>query len=242
MATLKPTTPLHTPNKAPLKPPSPLLPKTAAKTPISHAQRRWRFHSHTGTSQQRRQGFQITRPPRLRLPDAARVGGSWLRPPWAATTPPQENCRIQFPHGTNHHQHKNRRISTIRTQTSTCAHGNCMRNCWLTAIDGHQGNAPSNIREGPTGAEGTGGTRGPGRGAGGRRRGQGGPRDRPLRAKLACGDLAGGPPPTGTHSGPAHQGRPRGRPGPRHPETRGATQQQPAPHSNTQCPLTRGLS
>ena len=45
---------------------------------------------------------------------------------------------------------------------------------------------------------------------GGRRQGQGGPRDRPLRAKLACGDLAGGPPPTGTHSGPAHSGKPRG--------------------------------
>ncbi len=40
---------------------------------------------------------------------------------------------------------------------------NCVRNCWLVAIAGHQGNAPSNIsREGPTGAEGTGGTGGPG--------------------------------------------------------------------------------
>ena len=28
--------------------------------------------------------------------------------------------------------------------------------------------------------------------------------------RLACGDLAVGPPPTGTHSGPAHIGRPRG--------------------------------
>ena len=28
--------------------------------------------------------------------------------------------------------------------------------------------------------------------------------------RLACGDLAGGPPPTGTHSGPAHQGKPHG--------------------------------
>ena len=47
---------------------------------------------------------------------------------------------------------------------------------------------------------------GPGRGAGGRRQGQGGLRDRPLRAvRLACGDLAGGPPPTGTHSGRAPQ-------------------------------------
>ena len=30
--------------------------------------------------------------------------------------------------------------------------------------------------------------------------------------RLACGDLAGGPPPTGTHSGQAQQGRSRGRP------------------------------
>ncbi len=35
-------------------------------------------------------------------------------------------------------------------------------------------------------------------------------RDRPLRAQLACGDLAGGTPPTGTHSGPAQQNKPRG--------------------------------
>ena len=73
---------------------------------------------------------------------------------------------------------------------------------------------------GPTGVEGAGGCRraraavpvgggGPGRGAGRRRQGQGGPRDRPLRAKLACGDLAGGPPPSSTHSGQAHQDRPR---------------------------------
>ena len=61
------------------------------------------------------------------------------------------------------------------------------------------------------GVEGAGGSGGPGRGAGGWRQGQGGPRDRPLRAvRLACGDLAGGPPPTGTHSGPALQGRPHG--------------------------------
>ena len=75
------------------------------------------------------------------------------------------------------------------------------------------------VRVGPEGAGGTGrawprcrrAAAGPGRGAGGRRQGQGGPRDRPLRAVgLACGDLAGGPPPTGTHSGPPHQGRPLG--------------------------------
>ncbi len=48
------------------------------------------------------------------------------------------------------------------------------------------------------------------RGAGGQRQGLAGLRDRPLRAKLACGDLAGGPPPTGTHSGQVQQDRPRG--------------------------------
>ena len=48
-------------------------------------------------------------------------------------------------------------------------------------------------------------------GVGGWRQGQGGPRDRPLRAKLACGDLAGGPPPTGAQSshGREDAGRPR---------------------------------
>ena len=57
----------------------------------------------------------------------------------------------------------------------------------------------------PTGMEGAGGTGGPGCGARGRRRGLARLRDRPLRAKLACGDLAGGPPHTSTHSGPARR-------------------------------------
>ena len=49
---------------------------------------------------------------------------------------------------------------------------------------------------------------GPGCGAGGWRQGQGGPRNRPLRAvRLACGDLAGGPPPTGTQSDQTELGR-----------------------------------
>ena len=65
------------------------------------------------------------------------------RPKWAALTPPPAEFRMQFPHRTNRHKLKDRRISTIRTQTPTCAHGNCMRNCWLTAIAGHQGDAPN---------------------------------------------------------------------------------------------------
>ena len=101
------------------------------------------------------------------------------------------------------------------------------------------------------GVEAAAGPAGPGRGAGGRRQGQGGlsgraklrpvggcrgacgawPRCRraaagPGRAsrsitpsrRLACGDLAGGPPPTGTHSGQTQQDGPRGGRARRRPE------------------------
>ena len=75
----------------------------------------------------------------------------------------------------------NAAIPTMHIQCLNESSMNDVRNCWLTAIAGHQGNAPNNTsREGPTGAQGTGGTPGPG----------------------------------------AHK-------------TRGTTQQQPAPHSNT---------
>ena len=100
VATLKPTTPLLAPNKGPLKPPSPLRPKTAPKKPISHPQRRWRFQSrlgrrpqrrrrfqpHTDTSKQRRHRFQESGPPGLQDPDAIPVagGGPWPGDQWAA--------------------------------------------------------------------------------------------------------------------------------------------------------------
>ena len=157
MATLKPTTPLHTPSKGPMKPASPLRGQTAPKTPISHPQRRWRFQPDAHTSEQRRQGFQTTGPARLQHPHAVPVGGG-------GTWPDNKSTRRD-----------------------------------------------ANQPPGAAGVEGAGETGGPGRGAGGRRQGQGGPRDRPLRAKLACGDLAGGPPPTGTHRGPAqkHTRRPK---------------------------------
>ena len=78
---------------------------------------------------------------------------------------------------------------------------------WLRwrGLAGLRDDAPPHSTAGAADVEGAGGTRGPGRGARGWRQGQGGPRDRPLRAKLACGDLAGGPPPTGTLSGQAHR-------------------------------------
>ena len=99
MATLKPTTPLHAPNKGPLKPPSPLRPQTAPKTLISHPQRRRRFQPHTGTSKQRRQGFQLrlslreqrrrrfhtTGPPGRQDQAAAAVGGGGAWPGFEPT-------------------------------------------------------------------------------------------------------------------------------------------------------------
>ena len=80
-ATLKPPTPLHAPNNAPLKPASPLCGENAPKTPFSHPQRRWWFHFHTDTSEQRRQGFQTTGPPgRQRLAATPAGGRARLRP------------------------------------------------------------------------------------------------------------------------------------------------------------------
>ena len=65
MATLKPTTPLR--------------PKNAPKTPVSHPRRQHRFQPHTGTNSQRRQGFQRTEPPGLRGLAAVPVGGGRAR-------------------------------------------------------------------------------------------------------------------------------------------------------------------
>ena len=87
MATLKPTTPLRAPNKGPLKPTSPLHAKTEPKTPISHPQRRWRFHSHTSTSEQRRWRFQTTGPAGLQGLAAT---------PARSYKPTPQKTRVQF--------------------------------------------------------------------------------------------------------------------------------------------------
>ena len=114
VATLKPTTPLHTAKQQPLKPTTPMQPKNAPKTPISHLQRRrrfqlrldqhpqrrWRFQSHTNTSgqrrrrfqphtgtiTQRRQRFQTSGPPGRQSLTTAPAGGGWAWPGdrWAA--------------------------------------------------------------------------------------------------------------------------------------------------------------
>ena len=143
MATLKPTTPLLTPNKGLLKPASPLPPKNAPKTPISRPQRRRRFRrfqSHSSTSEQRRWQFQTTGPPGLQNPDAIPVasGGAWPRDQWAADvtnvvkptqfkSPREDPCdKRRQSKPKNHHFHRksrwiddvcnNTHLSTPKTQ------------------------------------------------------------------------------------------------------------------------------
>ena len=54
---VKPPAPLLAPKQRPLKPATPLHPKTAPKTPISHPQRRWRFQLGLSLREQRRRRF-----------------------------------------------------------------------------------------------------------------------------------------------------------------------------------------
>ena len=133
---------------------------------------------------------------------------------------------------------KNVAIPTTQMQCLNNSSRNYVRNYWLSAIAGHQGNAPSNIRhEGPTGVKGAGGAGGPGCGAHGRWRGLAGLRgDAPSEARGADGSRAGaahghtkqpglvGPQAaraTGTHSGQT-QRRPAARGHTKPPDPTGA--------------------
>ena len=204
-----------------MKPPSPLRPKSAPKMPISHPQRRCRFQSHTGTGEQRRQEFQTTGPPGRQGQAAAHANGD-------------DTASSQISHviyrGHFLRCPKNIAIPTMRIRCLNESSRNYVRNCWLAAIAGHQGNAPSNIREGPTGVEGAGGhgrasrcgawlrcpwaVAGPGRTT-----------SRRAERSSRRGRLAGGPPPTAQH-GPQDSTR-----GARN--TRGPTSSPHHAHSNT---------
>ena len=144
MATLKPTTPLLASNKGALKPASPLHPKIAPKTPISHPQRRCRFQSRLGRRPQRRWRFQTSGPAGLQGQAAAPMGGGEA---W----PDRETTRQTRPQHTRPNWCGGRRRDLPRCR-------------WAVA--------------------------GPGRAS--RRRAE---------RSSQRGRLAGGPPPTGTHSG-----------------------------------------
>ena len=207
MATLKPPTPLLTPNKEALKPASPLRPKTAPKTPISHPQRRRRFQSRLGrrpqrrrrfqsqtdTSEQRRHRFQESGPPGLQDPYAIPVagGGAWPGDQWAADvtnvvkptrfkSPREDLCykRRQSEPKNQHFYRKSRWIDDVcnNTRRATRQHTQPHR------CEGRRRDLPR-CRWAAAG---------PGRAS--RRRAE---------RSSRRGRLAGGPPPSGTHSGRA---------------------------------------
>ena len=148
IATLKPTTPLLTHNTGPLKPTTPLRPKNAPQSPISPPQRRWRFQSHAGTSEQRRQGFQL----RLSLREQRRQGFHTTGTPGlqgltAIPAGDDDTTASQISHAIRLEEvstiSENVAIPTLLIHDSKEPRGNCMRNCWLTAIAGFQGDISS---------------------------------------------------------------------------------------------------
>ena len=206
MATVKPPSPQRPLMQTNMKPPSPLQPKNSPKTPISHPQRRWRFQLRLSLRGQRRRRFHSKD---FQCPRAmAEPGRASRRRTQPHTATQRRRCgghrrdrraRAGFEID---HSERSSRVAISRAagpdgarNTSGAASNKLNRKLRLHRRC--EGRKRARLRC-PWAA-------GPGRGAGGWRQGQGGPRDRPLRAQLACGDLAGGPPPTGTHSGRAHK-------------------------------------
>ena len=117
-ANVKPPSPLLAPQQQPLKPPSPLRPKTAPKQPISHLQRRWRFQSRLGRHPQRRWRFQ-TGPPGRQGQAAVPTGSN-------DTTASQISHVIYRGHFSRHP--KNVAIPTMQIQCLNKSQGNYVRN------------------------------------------------------------------------------------------------------------------
>ena len=206
MATVKPPSPQRPLMQTNMKPPSPLQPKHSPKTPISHPQRRWRFQLRLSLRGQRRRRFHSKdfQCPRA-MAEPGRASRRRTQPHISDQAPPVWRDRRARAGFEIDHSERSSRVAISRAagpdgdrNTSGAASNKLNRKLRLhRRCEGRKRAWPRC----PWAAA------GPGRGAGGRRQGQGGPRDRPLRAQLACGDLAGGPPPTGTHSGPAHKQR-----------------------------------
>ena len=143
---------------------------------------------------------------------------------------------------------KNVVIPTTQIQCLNERWRNCVRNYWLTAIDRWASGQRAEQHQ-PRRPHRCGGHRKDRRaqkglaavpvGGGGARAGL--EIDHSERSSRVAISRADRRPPAHTAARPVKAGHAGGR-GHRRPETRGATQQQPAPHSNTQCPLTRGLS
>ena len=107
------------PNKGPLKPRTPLHPKTAPESPISHPQRRWRFQLRLSLREQRRQGFHTTGPPGLQGLTAIPAGDD-------DTTASQISHAIRLEEVST--MSENVAIPTLLIHDSKEPRGNCMRN------------------------------------------------------------------------------------------------------------------
>ena len=219
-ASVRPPSPMLAREQHPLKPVTPMQAKNAPKTPNSHPQRRYRFQMRLSLCPQRRWRFQTTGP--HRHAGRRRDRKAMPQSPWAAAGPGRATSgRPTLQTSSNwcilkpSLRTRVTNVVNLRPKTTIFRKNAVGLTTFVTtrAEPDNSDRAPL-VWRAPEGPEGTGELQnaGPSRGAGGRWQGQGGPRDRALRAKLACGDLAGGPPPTGTHSGQAQQGRSRGRP------------------------------
>ena len=212
MATVKPPSPQRPLMQTNMKPPSPLQPKNSPKTPISHPQRRWRFQLRLSLRGQRRRRFHSKD---FQCPRAmAEPGRASRRRTQPHTATQRRRCgghrrdrraRAGFEID---HSERSSRVAISRAagpdgarNTSGAASNKLNRKLRLhRRCEGRKRAWPRC----PWAAA------GPGRGAGGRRQGQGGLRDRPLRAagsRVAI-SRAGRRPPAHTAAGPTSNTRP----------------------------------
>ena len=206
VVTVKPTTPLQpliqasvkppppppmlAPEQHPLKPATPMQAKNAPKTPNSHPQRRCRFQLRLSRRPQRRCRFQTTGP--HRHAGRRRDRKAMPQSPWAAAGPGRatsgrptlqtsSNWSILKPSVRT----RVTNVVNLRPKTTIFRKNAVGLTTFVTtrAEPDNSDRAPL-VWRAPEGPEGTGEPQnaGPGRGAGGRWQGQGGPRDRPLRA------------------------------------------------------------
>ena len=124
---MKPPSPLRTPEQQPLKPTSPLHPKTALKTPVSHPHRRSRFQLRLGRRPERRWRYQTTGPPGRQDLAAAPAGSN-------DTTASQISHVIYRGHFSTHP--KNVAIPMMPIQCLNKPQGNYVRNWWAAAGPG----------------------------------------------------------------------------------------------------------
>ena len=218
---VKPPSPMLAREQHPLKPATPMQAKNAPKTPNSHPQRRYRFQLRLSRRPQRRCRFQTTGP--HRHAGRRRDRKAMPQSPWAAAGPGRATSgRPTLQTSSNwcilkpSLRTRVTNIVNLRPKTTIFRKNAVGLTTFVTtrAEPDNSDRAPL-VWRAPEGPEGTGELQnaGPSRGAGGRWQGQGGPRDRPLRAagsRVAI-SRAGRRPPAHTAARPSKAGHAAGR-------------------------------